>query len=518
MIAGPGPPSGRALVGGGLIALGVGWSFFAATTFIGDDHVFLTFARLVGDPLVAFVSDQHGGEYYRPVPMALWWLLARADDGAAWPFQLAALILHALVAAETAILARVAGEPRPVAALAGLLFLVAPQNLEAAYWFSASTDLLASAALVGALICVAGPRPGAGRWLASVGLAAVAYLSKESALALPLLALAVLARPPAPGARDRRVWHRPLPYALLAGGFLVARWRVLNGWGGTTDPPVPLAGKLLQLAAGLVHAGTGAAVLPEPLAWGAGAVAMACLLRHVARAPGARAGAAAWQPAAFVALALLPVLAASSANGARYFYLPSVGLAWLGARCLVAAAPATRLLVLGAVVALATAQAARRHGEVADYTARLAAARTAVVDGLAHGHTVFHVAAAIKDIDLALKSSPDVRRADGPEPRLLVLSDVPASFVLLPPATGDRLDFLLAQPPIPPSGFYRFGAARVAGLARRGEEPDLDDVTRRFPDLRFIRLARASDGRVVARDVTGASDRVSSEPGFFLNK
>ncbi|HVR63075.1 MAG TPA: hypothetical protein VMU50_14330, partial [Polyangia bacterium] len=85
MSAGPGPPSGRALAGAGLIALGAGWSFFAATTFIGDDHLFLTFARLVGNPLVAFVSDQHGGEYYRPVPMALWWLLARADDGAAWP-------------------------------------------------------------------------------------------------------------------------------------------------------------------------------------------------------------------------------------------------------------------------------------------------------------------------------------------------------------------------------------------------------------------------------------------------
>lgn len=499
-----GSPTRGAALGAVLIAAGTAASFFAATTFTGDDHLFLTFARLVGNPLVAFVSDQHGGEYYRPVPMALWWLLSRAGGGAPAPFQIAALVLHAVVAAETALLARAAGEPGRVAALAGLLFLVAPQNLEAAYWFSASTDLLASAALLGALICVARPGAGVGRWSASLALGAVAYLSKESALALPLLMLGVLARPSTPDGRDRGLWYRPLPHALLAAAFLFARWHVLRGWGGTTDPPAPLPGKLLQLASGLVHAGTGTAVLPEPLAWGLGSVALVCLVRHVARAPRAGIGAAAWQPAAFAALALLPVLAATSATGARYFYLPSVGLALLAARCLVAAAPAARLLVLGGVVTLSTAQAARRHAEVADYTTRLAAARAAVVEGLHQGHAVFHVAAAIKDIDLALKSSSTVRSADGPEARLLVLSDVPASFVLPPPAIADRLDLLLARPPIPPSGAYRFGAARVVGLARRGDEPDLDAVIQRFPDIRFIRLARAADGRVVARDVTGA--------------
>ncbi len=93
-----------------------------------------------------------------------------------------------------------------------------------------------------------------------------------------------------------------------------------------------------------------------------------------------------------------------------------------------------------------------------------------------------------------------MRAADGPLPRLLLLGDVPASFVLLPPSLGGDVDFLLARPPIPPSGAYRFGAARVVGLARRGDDPDLETVVARFPDLRSLRLGRAPDGAVTVRD------------------
>jgi hypothetical protein len=40
------------------------------------------------------------------------------------------------------------------------------------------------------------------------------------------------------------------------------------------------------------------------------------------------------------------------------------------------------------------------------------------------------------------------------------------------------------------------------GLARRGDEPSLDEVVRSFPDVRFIRLRPTPGGRVVARDLT----------------
>ena len=43
---------------------------------------------------------------------------------------------------------------------------------------------------------------------------------------------------------------------------------------------------------------------------------------------------------------------------------------------------------------------------------------------------------------------------------------------------------------------------RVVGLARRGDEPDLDEALARFPDLRFIRLRSIRGGQVIARDLT----------------
>ena len=153
------------------------------------------------------------------------------------------------------------------------------------------------------------------------------------------------------------------------------------------------------------------------------------------------------------------------------------------------------LLALGAI------QTSVRHDDVRLYDRRVEAARRAVADGVAHGHFVFHIDGGIKDLDLAVKEAPQLR---GVEDRLLVLGDVPASFVALPEALGARVDFLIASPPLPPSGAYRFGARRVVGLARRGDEPTLDELLQRFPDTRFIRLRATAmaRGRVVARDVT----------------
>ncbi|HTA21701.1 MAG TPA: hypothetical protein VK989_20550, partial [Polyangia bacterium] len=109
-------------------------SFFATTTFVGDDHLFLAFARLAPNPFVAFVRDQHGGEFYRPLPMLVWWLLGRAAHGAAWPFAALAFALHAASAALLARLLTSLDRPRVVAGLAAALFFLAPQNLDAASW------------------------------------------------------------------------------------------------------------------------------------------------------------------------------------------------------------------------------------------------------------------------------------------------------------------------------------------------------------------------------------------------
>ena len=85
---------------------------------------------------------------------------------------------------------------------------------------------------------------------------------------------------------------------------------------------------------------------------------------------------------------------------------------------------------------------------------------------------------------------------------ILVLADVPASFAILPPALEAAASIVVASPPLPPGGAYRFGDVRIVGLARRGDEPSLDEVVASFPDVRFIRLRPTPGGRVVALDST----------------
>jgi len=77
-----------------------------------------------------------------------------------------------------------------------------------------------------------------------------------------------------------------------------------------------------------------------------------------------------------------------------------------------------------------------------------------------------------------------------PRGRFVVIADVPASFIWLPEELAGRLRFLLAQPPLPPAGAYRFGGESIVGQARREEAPDLDEVLLRLPELRIIHLKR----------------------------
>jgi hypothetical protein len=206
-------------------------------------------------------------------------------------------------------------------------------------------------------------------------------------------------------------------------------------------------------------------------------------------------------PVVLVALTVLPLLAAPWIVGARYFYLPCVGLAWLAAERLQRFGVPVVVGVLCGLAGLGLGQDLARRGEVVAYEARLRAARRGIVAGLAEGFTTFHVDGGIKDLDLAVKEDP---RVWSREAELLVLGDVPASFVALPgdQARGPDVDFLLARPPLPPSGAYRFGEHRIVGLARQGDDPTLDEVLARLPRLRFLRLRPGPGGRVLARDVT----------------
>jgi type III secretion system FlhB-like substrate exporter len=433
------------------------------------------------------VSDAHGGEYYRPLPMMVWWLLGRPGTGSA-PFAALALALHAGAAALTALLLRALGRPAVVAYGAAVLMLLAPANLDAATWFSASTDLLATVFVLGSLIATV-----RGRLLVAAALALGAYLSKESAYALPLLALLLT--------RELR-WRKRLvaaapPVALLAAVLLV-RVRVLHGWGGAGDARAGVGAKLLQIASGLAHVFTGEGVMPEVLAFGAG-TAIVALTAFAALRRRRDAGSAGLLPLAFCALAAAPLLAAGWAVGARYYYLPAVGVAWAAAEALASAGIAVHVALACVLAIVGGLQAVQRHADVVSYDRRIAAARRVVASGLASGHHVFNIMSGVKDLDLAVKEDP--RLAEHAND-VLVLTDVPASFVIVPPALAVAAAPLIAQPPLPPSGAYHFGDVDVVGLARREDGPSLREVWQHFPDIRFVRLRPVPSGQIIARDVT----------------
>lgn len=489
---------GRALgwtatLGLGLAGLVVALQFFAATTFIGDDHVFLVFARHVGNPFLPFVRDLHGGEYYRPLWMTLWWLLGQAQS--VWPFAVGALALHTAAALLVAVLLRALGRPVTVAAGAAVLMFLAPQNLAAALWFSATTDLLATVFVLASLVAVV-----RGRRAVAALAALAAFFSKESAFVLPLLSLLVLLyrdrAPPQPRRRSAAI--EILPQLILLSAVCVVRRVVLHGWGGSGDARAGAAGTILQILAGFAEIFTGEAVFLAPLGFAIGTMILALTVFAIARrGRGTAMPGVAWAPIAFAAVAAAPLCAAGWAVGSRYYYLPSIGLCWAVAEALSDAGPAARLTLGAALLLVGGAQAVERRQEVVSYDRRVAAARRAVAAGLGARHHLFHLDGGIKDLDLAVKEDPAIE-AGG----VLVLGDVPASFAIVPPQFEAAASILRARPPLPPSGAYRFGASPVVGLARRGDEPDLDEALARFPDLRFIRLRAIRGGQVVARDLT----------------
>ena len=308
---------------------------------------------------------------------------------------------------------------------------------------------------------------------------------------LPLLAVVVLYPQ-----RRRAALRAAAPLLLLAALVAAVRIAVLRGWGGGAEPAPTALGRLLQLANGLAHLFTGP--LPEPLGFGAGTAAIVLAVLAVARRRGEPGR---FTPFILGAAALAPLGAAGWVVGARYFYLPAVGLAWGTAEALSTTALAGRAVVLAVVGLLGIGQAMLRRPDIVSYDRRVAAARRAVASGARDGHRVFHIDGGIKDLDLAVKEDASLVRA-GVAEHVLVLNDVPASFAIVPAELLPAASPLQATPPLPPSGGYRFGGVRVVGLARRGDEPTLDEALAMFPDLRFVRLRPTPGGAVIARDVT----------------
>jgi hypothetical protein len=192
----------------------------------------------------------------------------------------------------------------------------------------------------------------------------------------------------------------------------------------------------------------------------------------------------------WVMLSLVPLPAAGWVVGARYFYLPAVGLMLLVALALETASGLASAFVVALLLGLGAISGHQRATEVRLYQQAVAAAIAGVEEGVSHGHRLFFVTGGVKDLDLAIKLD---RRATAAVRYAVVIPDVPASFIWLPSDLTGHLDFLLARPSLPPSGAYRFGTAKLVGLARREEAPDVDEVLARLPELRILHLSHRAD-------------------------
>jgi hypothetical protein len=217
------------------------------TGFTADD--FFILARLkefggLSHPLSYFTATGFF-EYYRPLTF-----LVHAVDWQIWGlnpagFHLTNLLLHGTSSVLVFMLGRRLDGPT-TGLVAALLFALHPASHEAVYWVSARFDLLATCLTLTSLLLLTGPPPA---YVAGVVVFGLALLSKESALALPVMFLAyeVLIRRVGVLVAIRRL----VPIALMAAAYAVLRSQAgaLEAAGGASR--LPKLAMLAAMAAGL---------------------------------------------------------------------------------------------------------------------------------------------------------------------------------------------------------------------------------------------------------------------------
>lgn len=218
------------------------------TGFTADD--FFILARLkefggLSHPLSYFTATGFF-EYYRPLTF-----LVHAADWLIWGlnpagFHLTNLLLHATSSVLVFMLGRRLDSPA-TGLVAALLFALHPASHEAVYWVSARFDLLATCLTLASLLLLTGS-PAA--YVAGVVVFGLALLSKESALALPVMFLAyeVMIRRVGVLVAIRRL----VPIAFMAVAYAVLRSQAgaLEAVGGASR--LPKLAMLAAMAAGLL--------------------------------------------------------------------------------------------------------------------------------------------------------------------------------------------------------------------------------------------------------------------------
>jgi protein O-mannosyl-transferase len=302
------------------------WTLVAGSDAVGDASGLV---RALGSDLYASNAAAGPSGYWRPLATASFWLNSRLGDG---PLALHAgnVVLHAITAGLLALLlARVLRAGALVAALAALLWAIHPEQVEAVAWISCRYELLAALAAVAYLLLPKRPDLGSAAWCGGVFLAGL--LSKESFLGF---AAVVLAEDWAARRSWRESWRRWAAVALAIVAWMSAR-RLLGIRQLDVEPTtlVALPGRLLSALA--VYAARAVAPLPlsihQPFEPGAGLMAAGAAIAVALLALAWRRRELAPAVALFVA-GLAPTSIAMARMGIaaeRYFYLPSLGVAWL---------------------------------------------------------------------------------------------------------------------------------------------------------------------------------------------
>ena len=196
--------------------------------FLADDYVHILHAN-------AFSAGQVKGlftvpatdQFFRPLVYLSYAMDARWAHGEPALWRAAELAIHLVNSALVYKLCRRLRFGAAAATCGALLFALHGSRPEAVTWVAARFDLLAVLFGLACLIAALNGRT----LVASVALIAAA-LSKESAFAIPLLALLVFWYA---GYRRREIARRVLPLIACAAAVFLYRWNLLGGIGGYHD-------------------------------------------------------------------------------------------------------------------------------------------------------------------------------------------------------------------------------------------------------------------------------------------
>jgi protein O-mannosyl-transferase len=318
-------------------------------------HSFRYLGKIFGNTVWTFEGAQGVTNYYRPLMSLAYLVCYKLFGPIPFGFHLLNLALHiCIVVLLFAVTRKLFGDPLLAAVAAGL-FALHPIHTESVAWIAGLTDLeLSFFFLLTFLFYLRLDRPKTERnasWTSQLAVLvcyALALLSKEQALMLPLLAAAYehFYRPQRANTPLRVKLGRYVPLFLMAAGYVAFRVLLLGGFAPSVSRPNLSWSAVLLSAVTLVGGYLGKLLWPVHLS--------AFYVFHASRSlrdPRVLAGMGGllvclllfvwlWRRARAVSFAFLwmgatlgPVLNArwmpAQVFAERYLYLPSVGFCWL---------------------------------------------------------------------------------------------------------------------------------------------------------------------------------------------